>query len=770
MSCNRCQNSTCDCLTIVRLPAYSPKIKDFKNTIVVETNTGKQWQFDSCGDYIRIAQGGPTGVTGATGPQGETGPTGPQGPTGLTGATGPQGIRGFTGPTGAKGNTGSTGVRGYTGASGVGGAIGATGPDGATGASGPRGYSGPTGMQGLRGYTGPTGPRGHDGIMHSVVAGTNITVDNTDPANPIVSSTGGGGTVNSVVAGTNISVDNTDPVNPVVSVVGIPELTEGAGINLTDLGGGVTEISVDGASVDHDSLAGLSDDDHTQYALLAGRSGGQTLRGGTSKTNNLVLSANSQAYDNKSFGYIEPTHPIVWDDNINIGATFTGFFSEGYHRFISQTGTFTLDPTMNAGEVVALKSAATIKYSSSQLITASPTFLSQNTIQPTAAVNDNALASWSSYIANDKFMPLLTTAITATTANFAGLQTAPTVGITAGSHASAKGVVTNLTAVEAASKVTSQGTATNARGVLVHSTVKEGSGIVTNNIGVDIESMTSGSTLNVGLRIAPSTSTGAQAIQITGTPTTAAGGITFGSDVNLYRSAANTLKTDDNFTIGAYTLPNTDGTSGQVLQTNGSGTVAWGTPSGGSGGGMTVPLPSAFHWGTGITSNVNIPRDQTHWIPLPVMAHDVKITDIWLDITGAIASCTATAAIVTNDTGTNYPTTKIASTSVGAIDLSGTGIKGASLTSPVTVSAGTRVWVAFLPLGGSSDPACRAVDTYHGSIGNHAIGTAPVTPSSTTALSGGAFRKSSQTSIVDSPTGLSTDNVCPLVYVSVEEP
>ncbi len=105
--------------------------------------------------------------------------------------------------------------------------------------------------------------------------------------------------------------------------------------------------------LDHGGLAGLSDDDHTQYALLAGRSGGQTLIGGTSKTNNLVLSANSQAYDNKSFGYIEPTHPIVWDDNINIGATFTGFFTEGYHRFISQTGTFTLDPTMNAGEVVA---------------------------------------------------------------------------------------------------------------------------------------------------------------------------------------------------------------------------------------------------------------------------------------------------------------------------------------------------------------------------------------------------------------------------------
>ena len=42
------------------------------------------------------------------------------------------------------------------------------------------------------------------------------------------------------------------------------------------------------------------------------------------------------------------------------------------------------------------------------------------------------------------------------------------------------------------------------------------------------------------------------------------------------------------FKIGAYTLPKTDGTSGQVLQTNGSGTVAWTNVSGGSGGGWSL--------------------------------------------------------------------------------------------------------------------------------------------------------------------------------------
>jgi hypothetical protein len=50
--------------------------------------------------------------------------------------------------------------------------------------------------------------------IQSVQAGTNVTVDNTDPQNPIISATGGGGGVESVTG--NI-VDNTDPANPTVN-------------------------------------------------------------------------------------------------------------------------------------------------------------------------------------------------------------------------------------------------------------------------------------------------------------------------------------------------------------------------------------------------------------------------------------------------------------------------------------------------------------------------------------------------------------------------
>ena len=42
-------------------------------------------------------------------------------------------------------------------------------------------------------------------------------------------------------------------------------------------------------ATDHGSLTGLGDDDHTQYTLLAGRSGGQTIIGGTGSGDDLTL-------------------------------------------------------------------------------------------------------------------------------------------------------------------------------------------------------------------------------------------------------------------------------------------------------------------------------------------------------------------------------------------------------------------------------------------------------------------------------------------------
>lgn len=106
---------------------------------------------------------GPQGIQGLQGIQGATGAQGPQGNIGATGATGPQG------PQGPQGNTGATGA------------------------------TGPQGPQGPQGATGTTGATGAPGLIQSVVAGSNITVNNADPANPIVSATAtgvSGGTTN----------------------------------------------------------------------------------------------------------------------------------------------------------------------------------------------------------------------------------------------------------------------------------------------------------------------------------------------------------------------------------------------------------------------------------------------------------------------------------------------------------------------------------------------------------------------------------------------
>lgn len=67
-----------------------------------------------------------------------------------------------------------------------------TGPTGPTGATGPQGLTGDTGPQGVTGDTGPTGPQGpagDDGVVQAVVAGSGISVDSTDPANPVVTNT-----------------------------------------------------------------------------------------------------------------------------------------------------------------------------------------------------------------------------------------------------------------------------------------------------------------------------------------------------------------------------------------------------------------------------------------------------------------------------------------------------------------------------------------------------------------------------------------------------
>lgn len=67
---------------------------------------------------------------------------------------------------------------------------------------------------------------------------------------------------------------------------------------------------------DHGALTGLTDDDHTQYALLAGRAGGTTIYGGTAANDDITIHGTSNATRATSYVLLQPTA-----GNVGIGTT-----------------------------------------------------------------------------------------------------------------------------------------------------------------------------------------------------------------------------------------------------------------------------------------------------------------------------------------------------------------------------------------------------------------------------------------------------------------
>lgn len=166
---------------------------------------------------------GPKGAPGIPGEKGDPGNPGPAGNDGKNGFIGPTGPKGGVGPRGFPGDRGVPGKDGIDGTNGTDGREielqtskthiqwryvgelkwkdlialkelkgekgdqGFVGPQGERGLRGPQGWGGPAGTKGDTGAQGPIGPQGDPGTVESIVAGNNIDVDDTDPANPIVS-------------------------------------------------------------------------------------------------------------------------------------------------------------------------------------------------------------------------------------------------------------------------------------------------------------------------------------------------------------------------------------------------------------------------------------------------------------------------------------------------------------------------------------------------------------------------------------------------------
>ncbi len=133
-----------------------------------------------------------------------------------------------------------------------------------------------------------TGP----GALVQTSAGAAVTVETLDE-------TRGGTAQTTYATGDVLYASGTDT---------LARLAVGTDGHVLTLASGVPTWAAAAAGVtDHGSLTGLADDDHTQYALLLGRSGGQTLIGGTASGDDLTLQSTSHA----TRGHIQVNDPIV---------------------------------------------------------------------------------------------------------------------------------------------------------------------------------------------------------------------------------------------------------------------------------------------------------------------------------------------------------------------------------------------------------------------------------------------------------------------------
>jgi len=112
---------------------------------------------------------------------------------------------------------------------------------------------------------------------------------------------------------------------------------------------------------DHDLLAGLGDDDHSQYALLAGRFGGQVLKGGTGAGDSLTLHTTSNAFKGSYIfidqpdGVLRTSTGFLTSADVNLTSEVTGALPIG-NGGTGQTAKVAafdaLAPTTTAGDII----------------------------------------------------------------------------------------------------------------------------------------------------------------------------------------------------------------------------------------------------------------------------------------------------------------------------------------------------------------------------------------------------------------------------------
>lgn len=206
-------------------------------------------------------------------------------------------------------------------------------------------------------------------------------------------------------------------------------------------------VQVGSAGVtDHGLLTGLSDDDHAQYALLAGRSGGQTLIGGTGAGDDLTLVGTSGALAGSrinmntpvEFGPYQPTG-AAYGFNYSATETFGNFVGGGlnFSGTINFTGTTFIYESFRGAPTIT--SNATPGFAAYTVLQALPRFeagsgASHNPLAPLIVnagprVNNGFSGSrTASSVAAVNFAPTVSTSLSGATmnvTNMTGITVAP---------------------------------------------------------------------------------------------------------------------------------------------------------------------------------------------------------------------------------------------------------------------------------------------------------------------------------------------------------
>lgn len=212
---------------------------------------------------------------------------------------------------------------------------------------------------------------------------------------PLVAASGSGGNAIRIVGSENTGTVRNVRIRDPRSYTGFP----GAGGQINYSGANVQNVSV---GPDHGNLAGLANDDHLQYLLLAGRAGGQTAIGGLAATVALTLKGSATPLTGKGTVDIldrlrmlgaltssgAPMVNTVGNLNvIDMGASFvslsTNNVASNLFRILHAQGTFTytLGSTGNVAQVFNFN--GTLAFAAGIAAIGSPkTFLGQMSIAP----------------------------------------------------------------------------------------------------------------------------------------------------------------------------------------------------------------------------------------------------------------------------------------------------------------------------------------------------------------------------------------------------